>query len=615
MYHRLPSSPANLISPVDVINEAEQFKKLLCQRPLPNHFDAVKLSSLQVGLLSCIEGLYRDRLRPVVGEIQRRLRSSGWKFLEIQSMLPLCARNSELYTIVPPADNEPPHVFLRNEPPWFKGWISEGEESPAQVASVWEELEKIVLDDTFHLKGGINDSALLIWQRVLPIFQHLTLGEVRNMVEFAVGKESLLAYDPLNGSRLHVQAKGGLVTSIAAVDSSPDSILLANGLLSHGLLAKSASQEHIRNGHDPRRCEESMRPKSPASSPIGGSSAAKVLASELRARPLPESLANSPDELKGHQRSLRICVESLYRDRLKPTLAEIQRRLTERAWGPEKLRAVLPLSAREPETYEIVAPVDGRPLCIFLRSPPDWFDGWVDAERSEAAYSSEVWESLEAFLREGEPVLEGGITGAALALRQRALPHLQHLSLGEIRDLVKRAVSERGLLAYAGGTLRLQATATQPASNVRTKVEGVASPNSDRRNQNMIRGKHAPSKAKSKAHVVAENTTKTLIKSADQLAQVLRHILPLRVAGHIHLTELTQFLQDNCGLLLSPQSLGCDDLVDVFKLRPLRQVVEFGQSSKSGLMYVKLILSKDAGVQPFNFSHCAGSSNRVYSVI
>lgn len=624
-HHLLPSStvfstPPGLsdeipVAPADAgeIDEAEQFRRSLCHRKLPTNFDHSKLSRLQVSLLSCIEGLYRDRLKPVVGEIQRRLRSSGWTFLEIQSVLPLCARNPE-FTIVFPDGNETLQVLLRLEPSWFQGWINE-EEFTAQVPKFWETFENVLKDDSLNLKGGINNSALSIWQRVSS---ELTLGEVRHVVELAMGRQSLLSYNPFNGSRLCVQSgtKGqevlsavvvtlgnnGSRNSRAAPTGSEDFVQRKAKVVVSHLPSKPASPDT-----NPPRCDE-LRATVPASRPMDSTSTAHVLALELRARPLPESLAGNKKALTGCQQSLRKCIESLYRDRLRPTLAEVQRRLTERSWGAEDLQAVLPLSAREPDTYEIVAPVDGKPLCIFLQKPPSWFEGWVDADRNETNYSSDVWKSLEDFLREGKPVLEGGVNGAALALRQRALPHLQHLSLGEIRDLVKRAVAERGLLTYAGGSLRPQLS-TSPTAIGSCKLGGMPVSGKDCQ----FSGRRGPRKANGTA---TRDHTRGMITSTEHLAQVLRRVLETRAAGCIPLDELVQLLQDNCGLMLSTKRLGCECLVDVFHLPYLHRVFELEQSPKSGLSYVKLRRSKDDHiVQPFKAGRATDGSNRIYSVI
>lgn len=211
------------------------------------------------------------------------------------------------------------------------------------------------------------------------------------------------------------------------------------------------------------------------------------------------------------------CIESLYRDRLLPTLAEVQQRLRSTGWRAAKMRLIIALAAREPERYNILPPTDGNTLCILLWQEPSWFQGWLDTDAADTyssavwaefwqpffsellylgasiqesigaqKFSDEVWEALEGFLNNTQPQLKVGLSGAALAIRQYHVPGLDTLSLelqelsrcGELQwkgrrlmcrlaHIIKncisyRVVAHRGLISYKGNDL--QPTTSVPES-------------------------------------------------------------------------------------------------------------------------------------------------------
>merc|ERR1712071_327462 len=103
-----------------------------------------------------------------------------------------------------------------------------------------------------------------------------------------------------------------------------------------------------------------------------------------------------------------------------------------------------------------------------------------------------------------------------------------------------------------------------------------------------------------KAATATRDRPSRVITSVEHLAQVLHRVLETRAAGSIPLNQLAQLLEDNCGLTLLTQRLGCERLVDVFQLPSVHRVFELEQSSKFGLLCVKLRRSSDDNVvQPF----------------
>lgn len=74
---------------------------------------------------------------------------------------------------------------------------------------------------------------------------------------------------------------------------------------------------------------------------------------------------------------------------------------------------------------------------------------------NEDPYPPTLWEALGDFLSSNASmVFHGGIAGTAAALQQLGLPCLQCLSLGELQDVVGRAIAEHGLLAFSGNDIR-----------------------------------------------------------------------------------------------------------------------------------------------------------------
>jgi len=155
---------------------------------------------------------------------------------------------------------------------------------------------------------------------------------------------------------------------------------------------------------------------------------------------------------RGHLRdrceSLQTIVTSLYRDRIRPTVEEVQDRLCRCDWQVQESRYALKLCANQPDKYVIMSPEPSRPFQILLRCPPRWFKGWIVEETD--CYSDDVWDGLEHFLVKHNVSFEGGVRGAALDLRSRAIPCLQGLALGELRHIIQVALGKRGLLEYVG---------------------------------------------------------------------------------------------------------------------------------------------------------------------
>lgn len=172
----------------------------------------------------------------------------------------------------------------------------------------------------------------------------------------------------------------------------------------------------------------------------------------LRRRALPADLADET-RLDLAKRSLAAAVTSLYQDRIIPVQSHVARRLREAGGGEAVIQALLPLSARDPTQYTIVPPMSGEQPVILLAQEPAWFRGWVDVEAATGNYSQGVWEALTTLFRDESIALPGQPYQAALYLKQRNVPRLQALTVGELEHMVRLALGRR-LLCHHGDQLR-----------------------------------------------------------------------------------------------------------------------------------------------------------------
>lgn len=332
----------------------EDFVQSLRQRPLPTAFapGGPVLARFTTAILSCVEGLYRDRIKPTLGEVQARLRSSGWGFSEVQAILPICARDLETYELEPPKYGQPPLVLLRQPPQWFCGFV-EAETTDAYSKDLWTEMRNIVreLDSkkpASRFLGGLNQLAASLHKKKLgPKLASLSLGELRSVMQLAAGPQHrLLAYDALHGGRL-VSA-----TSIG-VDTPPSKPELPAAEATPPRDRKGATANAFENVTPPTRDPPASGARVPSwqrasaeafqneaktkfQPPGLHSRTAKVveqvppsplllpdeaILANLKLQPLPEGLGQGGQdpETRRRCRALRSCVDSLYRDRIEPT--------------------------------------------------------------------------------------------------------------------------------------------------------------------------------------------------------------------------------------------------------------------------------------------------------
>lgn len=256
------------------------------------------------------------------------------------------------------------------------------------------------------------------------------------------------------------------------------------------------------------------------------------------------------------------CVQSLYRDRIKPVQSHVQRRLRERGQSEQIIRLLLPLCARESQ-YSLLPPVHGEQPIILLTTEPPWFEGWVDVEDPVGDYNQDVWDDLVSFLLGDGVVLPQKPYLAAVELRQRNIRHLQSLTLGEIEHVVRLALGERRLLAPHEGQLR----PTRIVQQIQSQDRGE-------RSKPLEAGS---GKVKQVSGGSQDSGWLSDIEDRDDLTVVLLHLMQ-RFPDGLSLSRIKPHLRLLCQRNLNEAAFECSQLAEVFKLPPLCHIFPLEQT-------------------------------------
>lgn len=287
----------------------------------------------------------------------------------------------------------------------------------------------------------------------------------------------------------------------------------------------------------------------------------------LRRRALPAEVTE--EKRKSISTVICSCVTSLYRDRIRPVQSNVQRRLRERTCSDAVVQALLPICAREPETYRIQPPMGNRLPVILLAKEPRWFEGFVDTEAPEGTYSPEAWEALTTFLSDDHVSLPSNPYQAAMDLRQLNLPHLQNLALGEIEHMVRLSMGKRRLLTFHGDNLKparavRHMDAREKLARLKAEAEEAKISRGTKGNSAAIKG--------DVAHPYQEGE----ITDRDDLAVVLLQLMQ-RFPDGVSLSLMKQHVQSHCKRSLNEAAFKCSKLAEVFKLSPLSSIFPLEQ--------------------------------------
>mmetsp|Transcript_36666 Transcript_36666/g.67220 ORF Transcript_36666/g.67220 Transcript_36666/m.67220 type:complete len:457 (-) Transcript_36666:113-1483(-) len=288
----------------------------------------------------------------------------------------------------------------------------------------------------------------------------------------------------------------------------------------------------------------------------------------LRRRALPAELSTPASQLK-MQVTIQGCVGSLYRDRLKPTLNQLQKRLKERAGTGAEIQAILPLCARAPDKYCIVPPMNGEQPVVLLRQEPPDFKGWVDVENTEDIYSQDTWEAVCHLLKEtfGSLSFSSQPQQAARELQDLDVPALCGLALAELEHIIRLCLGKyRILVHHSDGRLRAS----------KAKIRGDGKNGGGRAGPaSFPLGANRPSREQqgpeSKRLGNLYWNTRDEVASLDDLAVMLLTIMPMYGEG-MPLSVLKQLVLNKFRLHLNEASFGCSRLVELFSFDPLDKI-------------------------------------------
>eukprot|EP00929_Paragymnodinium_shiwhaense_P072253 TRINITY_DN36670_c0_g1_i1.p1 TRINITY_DN36670_c0_g1~~TRINITY_DN36670_c0_g1_i1.p1 ORF type:complete len:653 (-),score=158.49 TRINITY_DN36670_c0_g1_i1:117-2075(-) len=185
--------------------DAAAFEAMMARRPLPPPLAADEerqrwcLDSLE----ACLRKLSMNNLDAEVGEVCRELRSAGWSFHEERALLPLCARHTDKFRLIPPwpyspvtaAEHKRPARLLHRsaaDEPWPE-WAS------MDLKAAWPGFEAYLKQMQPIFGGTVREAAAQLQKQGPPEIQRVGQELLRRMTAFALGPwcgrgQPMLAY-------------------------------------------------------------------------------------------------------------------------------------------------------------------------------------------------------------------------------------------------------------------------------------------------------------------------------------------------------------------------------------------------------------------------------------
>jgi len=158
--------------------------------------NGIELSSekLKEVLVSSLESLYEDRIKPLANYVKGRLKEKSAPESVTKNFVEFYAKQPEIFEVQrPTSENEEAIVFLKTEPTWFKGWVDIDSPDDPYEEVTWEALAKF-LDGEHAFAGGRYGMARELMQRNLDFLKGHSLGEVCHIVQLAIQTRKLIVY-------------------------------------------------------------------------------------------------------------------------------------------------------------------------------------------------------------------------------------------------------------------------------------------------------------------------------------------------------------------------------------------------------------------------------------
>lgn len=157
-------------------------------------FESMGPEALRSTLVSALESLYQDRIKPLATYVKGRLKERSCPESLVKNFVELYAEHSDLFRVERPTQvEEEVTIFCVKEPSWFKGWMDIDSPSDPYDESMWQALEKF-LDGEHTFAGGRYGMARELMQRHLAFLAPHSLGEVCHIVQLAIQHRRLIVY-------------------------------------------------------------------------------------------------------------------------------------------------------------------------------------------------------------------------------------------------------------------------------------------------------------------------------------------------------------------------------------------------------------------------------------
>jgi len=145
-------------------------------------------------LVSALESLYEDRIKPLANYVKGRLKERSCPESLVKSFVDLYAEHPDLFYIVRPAQpDEEVAIFQVKDPAWFKGWVDIDSADDPYDDVMWAAFGKF-LEGEHTFAGGRYGMARELMQRHLPFFKEHSLGEVCHIVQLAIQHRKIIVY-------------------------------------------------------------------------------------------------------------------------------------------------------------------------------------------------------------------------------------------------------------------------------------------------------------------------------------------------------------------------------------------------------------------------------------
>lgn len=160
---------------------------------VPSLVESMGNQSLRALLVSTLESLYEDRIKPMANYVKGRLKERSCPEIMSKAFVELYQLYPDLFIVQNPNGGDEATMFFVTEPAGFKGWVDIDSPEDPYDEVMWSELAKF-LNGEHTFAGGRYGMARELMQRNLPFLANHSLGEVCHIVQLAIQHRRLIVY-------------------------------------------------------------------------------------------------------------------------------------------------------------------------------------------------------------------------------------------------------------------------------------------------------------------------------------------------------------------------------------------------------------------------------------